>query len=62
MLNLCIRLFCSVASHEDLLKRENLLFLSDLSEINANTFAASALYTLSYDVVPYLLAMLEEMG
>ncbi|CQR55777.1 Imm47 family immunity protein [Paenibacillus riograndensis] len=60
ILNLCIRLFCSVASHKDLLKSENLLFLSDLSENNANTFAASALYTLSYDVVPYLLAMLEE--
>lgn len=60
MMNLYIRLFCSVAAHKDLLKNENLLFLSDLSENNANTFAANAVYTLSYDAVPYLLAMLEE--
>ncbi|OKP86059.1 hypothetical protein A3844_15005 [Paenibacillus helianthi] len=60
IMNLCIRLFCSVASHKDLLNSGNLLFLSDLSEYNADTFAASALYTLSYDAVPYLLAMLEE--
>ncbi len=60
VLRVCIRLFCLVASHKDLLISENLLFLSDVSENNADTFAAASLYTLSYDVIPYLLAMLEE--
>ncbi|WP_068536470.1 Imm47 family immunity protein [Paenibacillus glacialis] len=60
VMNLCIRLFCSVASHQDLLNNENLLFLSNVSEDNADTFASCALYTLSYDATPYLLAMLEE--
>jgi hypothetical protein len=57
---LCIRLICSVASHDDLLNSENLLFVSRLSEDNAAVFASCAVSTLSYDVVPYLLAMLEE--
>lgn len=60
VLNLCIRLFCSVANHEDLLNNNNLKFLSDVSDFNANTFASCAPTTLSYDVVPYLLVMLEE--
>ncbi|MEK3905357.1 Imm47 family immunity protein [Paenibacillus sp. FSL R7-0179] len=49
-----------MAAHKDLLNSEDLLFLSNLSELNANTFAASAVSTLSYDAIPYLLAMLEE--
>ena len=60
MMNVYIRLFCLVASHQDLMKVENLAFLSDLSEQNADTFASSAVHTLSYEAVPYLLAMLDE--
>ncbi|MBS2967916.1 hypothetical protein J9317_03890 [Metabacillus sp. KIGAM252] len=60
VLNFCIKLFCSVSSHKDLLNSENLLFLSNVSEKNADTFASSAVYTLSYHVIPYLLALLEE--
>lgn len=59
-LNLCIRLFCSVATHEDFLIDNNMVFLSTLSDSNANTFAACAPTALSYNVVPYLLALLEE--
>lgn len=60
MMNAYIRLFCLVASHKDLLKIENLAFLSDLSEQNADVFASYAVQTLSYEAVPYLLAMLDE--
>ncbi|MDM5154705.1 Imm47 family immunity protein [Bacillus sp. DX1.1] len=60
VLNLCIRLFCSVSNHDDLLNSNNLKFLSEISDSNADTFASCAPTTLSYDVVPYLLAMLEE--
>jgi hypothetical protein len=60
LMNAYIRLFCLVASHQDLMKVENLAFLSDLSEQNADTFASSAVHTLSYEAVPYLLAMLDE--
>lgn len=60
MMNVYIRLFCMVASHQDLLKTENLAFLSDLSEQNADVFASYAVQTLSYEAVPYLLAMLDE--
>lgn len=59
VLNLCIRVFCSIATHDDLIKEENLSFLADATDFIAHTFAASAPETLSYEVVPYLLAMLE---
>lgn len=60
VLNLCIRLFCSIATNEDLLNNENMAFLSKSSDTGVNTFAACAPTTLSYHVVPYLLVLLEE--
>ncbi|RAS80681.1 hypothetical protein A4R27_13055 [Priestia endophytica] len=60
LLNLCIHVFCSVCTHEDLRKVENLNFLSRVSEENAYVFASCARETLSPEVVPYLLALLEE--
>ncbi|WP_245700273.1 Imm47 family immunity protein [Paenibacillus glacialis] len=42
VMNLSIRLFCSVASHQDLLNNENLLFFPNVSEDNADTFASCA--------------------
>lgn len=60
LLNLCIHVFCSVCTHEDLRKVENLNFLSRVSEDNAYVFASCARETLSSEVVPYLLALLEE--
>ncbi|WP_216700703.1 Imm47 family immunity protein [Priestia filamentosa] len=60
LLNLCIHVFCSVCTHEDLQKAENLNFLSRVSEDNAYVFASCARETLSPEVVPYLLALLEE--
>ncbi|RPK15244.1 Imm47 family immunity protein [Priestia endophytica] len=60
LLNLCIHVFCSVCTHEDLRKVENLNFLSRVSEDNAYVFASCARETLSPEVVPYLLALLEE--
>ncbi|MFP3727372.1 Imm47 family immunity protein [Priestia filamentosa] len=60
LLNLCIHVFCSLCTHEDLQKAENLNFLSRVSEDNAYVFASCARETLSPEVVPYLLALLEE--
>ncbi|KAB2494531.1 hypothetical protein F8155_08130 [Priestia endophytica] len=60
ILNLCTHVFCSVCTHEDLRKVENLNFLSRVSEGNAYVFASCARETLSPEVVPYLLALLEE--
>lgn len=60
ILNLCTHVFCSVCTHEDLRKVENLNFLSRVSEENAYVFASYARETLSPEVVPYLLALLEE--
>ena len=60
VLNLCTRLFCSAATHDDLLETNNLKFLSSASEDGVHNFVVSAGETLSYHVVPYLLALLEE--
>lgn len=60
ILNLCIHMFCSICTHEDLRKVENLNFLSRVSEDNAYVFASCARETLSPEVVPYLLTLLEE--
>ena len=60
VLNLCIRLFCPVCTHEDLKKVENFRFLSSASEFAVFTFVAGAVETMSYEVVPYLLTLWEE--
>ncbi|RSK20663.1 Imm47 family immunity protein [Streptococcus oralis] len=60
VLNLCIRLFCSVCTHDDLKKVENFHFLSSASEFAVFTFVAGAVETMSYEVVPYLLTLWEE--
>ncbi len=60
VLNLCIRLFCSVCTHDDLKKVENFHFLSSASEFAIFTFVAGAVETMSYEVVPYLLTLWEE--
>ncbi|PEB47712.1 hypothetical protein CON65_22160 [Bacillus pseudomycoides] len=60
ILNLCTRLFCSIATHDDLLDTNNLKFLSNASEDGVHNFVVSAGETLSYNVIPYLFALLEE--
>lgn len=60
VLNLAIRLFCSTVTHEELLDSNNFKFLSDASEESISTFSSCALDTLSYQVVPYLLVLLDE--
>ena len=60
VLNLCIRLFCSVCTHEDLKKVENFHFLSSASEFAVFTFITGAVGTMSYEVIPYLLTLWEE--
>lgn len=60
ILNLCIRVFFSVATHEDLRDSNNLRFLSEATEETVETFASAATTSLSFEVIPYLLALLEE--
>ncbi|MEH7459656.1 Imm47 family immunity protein, partial [Bacillus sp. JJ1127] len=60
ILNLCTRLFCSIVTHDDLLDTNNLKFLSNASEDGVHNFVVSAGETLSYNVIPYLFALLEE--
>ncbi|KOP64770.1 hypothetical protein AMS62_05500 [Bacillus sp. FJAT-18019] len=60
VLNLCLRVFCSVCTHEDLKDAENLRFLEKATEDMVNTFASAAVTTLSLEVIPYLLALLED--
>lgn len=60
VLNLCIRLFCSVCTNEDLRDVSNLRCLSDVSEFAILTFVTGAVDTMSYEVVPYLLALWDE--
>lgn len=60
VLNLCIRVFLSVATHEDLRNSNNLRFLSEVTEETVDTFASAATISLSLEVIPYLLALLEE--
>lgn len=60
VLNLCIRMFLAVGSHDDLRDSNNLRFLSEVTEETVNTFASAATTSLSLDIIPYLLALLEE--
>lgn len=60
VLNLCIRVFFSVATHEDLRDSNNLRFLSEVTEEIVDTFASAATTSLSLEAIPYLLALLEE--
>lgn len=60
VLNLCIRVFLSIATHDDLRNSNNLRFLSESTEETINTFASAATTSLSLEIIPYLLALLEE--
>ncbi|GGG82904.1 Imm47 family immunity protein [Paenibacillus radicis (ex Gao et al. 2016)] len=60
VLNLCIRIFCSICTHEDLRDSDNFRFLEKAAEDAVNTFASAAVTTLSLEVVPYLLTLLED--
>ncbi|TQR19174.1 Imm47 family immunity protein [Psychrobacillus vulpis] len=60
VLNLCIRVFLAVATHDDLRDSNNLRFLSEGTEETINTFASAAITSLSLHTIPYLLALLEE--
>lgn len=60
VLNLCIRLFCSICTNEDLRDLSNLRYLSDASEFAIFTFVTGAVEMMSYEVVPYLFALWDE--
>ncbi|WP_431091292.1 Imm47 family immunity protein [Paenibacillus sp. 8b26] len=60
VLNLCIRVFCSISTHDDLRDSNNLIFLGEATEDAVNTFASAAITSLSLDVVPYLLSLLDD--
>ena len=60
VLNLCIRLFCSVCTNADLRKIDNFHFLINASEFTVFTFVMGAVGTMSYEVIPYLLTLWKE--
>ncbi|WP_432665079.1 Imm47 family immunity protein [Wukongibacter baidiensis] len=60
VINLCIRVFCSIASHRDISNNENLKMLLDSDDDAVNVFVTYSKQALSYEVVPYLLSLLEE--
>lgn len=60
VLDLCIRLFCSVCTNEDLKNIDNLGFLGRVSEDNIFTFVTGAIETMSNEVIPYLFAIWED--
>ncbi|WP_410983066.1 Imm47 family immunity protein [Bacillus cereus] len=60
VLNLCIRIFCSIATHEDIRNSNNLTFLASASECTVDTFSTAAITSLSMEIIPYLLVLLEE--
>ena len=60
VLNLCIRVFFSIAIHDDLRDSNNFRFLSEVTEETVNTFSSAATTSLSLDIIPYLLTLLEE--
>lgn len=60
VINLFLRVFCSIAKHNDIHNIENLAVLSGGNDEVVRLFASCSKYALSYEVEPYLLAMLEE--
>lgn len=60
VLNLSVRLFCSILTHEDLLESDNFKFLYSASENIISTFTSCSVDTMSYHVIPYLLVLLED--
>ncbi|MNO56253.1 hypothetical protein D3C76_467650 [compost metagenome] len=60
VLNLCIRIFFSISTHDDLRNSNNFHLLNEATEETVNTFASAATTSLSLDVIPYLLALLED--
>ncbi|WP_334075960.1 MULTISPECIES: Imm47 family immunity protein [Paenibacillus] len=59
VLHLGIKVFCSICTHEDLRDPDNLYFLGDADAEAVQVFASAAVSTLSLEVIPYLLALLE---
>ena len=57
---MCIRVFFAIATHDDLRDSNNLQFLSKGTEETIDTFASAATTSFSLEVVPYLLALLED--
>lgn len=60
VLNHCIRVFCSIATHEDLRDPDHLRFLASVPADMVHTFASAVVTSLSLEAVPYLLALLED--
>ncbi|MCL2385936.1 MAG: Imm47 family immunity protein [Defluviitaleaceae bacterium] len=60
VLQLCIEIFSSIATHEDIRDSDNFIFLLNASTDTLKTFTARASDFLSYEIVPYLLVLLEE--
>lgn len=60
VLNLCIRVFMAIATHKDLRDSNNFHFLDGADQDTIDTFASAAITSLSLEIIPYLLVLLEE--
>lgn len=57
-----IALFLAVGTHEDFNNSENLAFIAPMISFDSTSaFIGFHLYALSYEIVPYLLALLEKL-
>ena len=56
--NLSLRVFCSVAKHEDIDQFDNILKNAEENEIKM--FVLYSIHTLSLEIIPYILALLED--
>lgn len=59
IIDCCVRLFLMVGNHRDFKNIDNFHFLADASEDVVETFAVYANRGASYQIVPYLLSLLE---
>lgn len=56
---LCVRVFLMISTHDDFYKQETFNFLARASEDIVETFAVYANRSYSYEIVPYLLSLLD---
>ena len=60
VLNLCVRLFASVATHEDFQNVDNLRFLSTAKLESLETFVTTSTDAMTLQVIPFLISLLND--
>jgi len=62
VLQLCIQVFASIATHDDIKNSDNFFFLPGASKDTLKTFTSHSSDFLSYEIMPYLLVLLEQLN